>query len=390
MAEDREVKTEYIVTDLLIGEAALRAAALYEDGRLSQLEVRRKDDDSRVGEIVLGVVDTVERSLGGAFVRIGHTTRALLPLKDGKMTGSSKRPVMITKDEQGIKQAVVTDRLSVTGRYTVVAENSEEKGRLSFSSKLTRSEKEKLKAGIEEVPDGFDILLRTNARKAVAEEIQKEITGAVTALKEIRGKGTQGKAFTVLMRPPEFYVSLLRDFPFAPDKVLSDIPLAAERLKEICPCASLYEERGMTLAERYDLKNAIEKLTQKVSWLKSGAYLVIEPTEALTVIDVNSGHSKKGRSAQETYRNVNFEAVEEAARQIRLRDLSGIILIDLIKMKNEEDFEEVLKFAKEVLKRDRRHAEALDITKAGLLEIVRQKTARPLAETVWSRRESRT
>ena len=88
-----------------------------------------------------------------------------------------------------------------------------------------------LKAGIEEVPEGFDILLRTNARKAVAEEIQKEITGAVTALKEIRGKGTQGKAFTVLMRPPEFYVSLLRDFPFAPDKVLSDIPLAAERLR---------------------------------------------------------------------------------------------------------------------------------------------------------------
>ena len=368
----------YIVTDLTYGEAALRAAALFRGGKLDELEVRRKDKESRIGQIVLGVIDTVERSLGGAFVRIGHTERAFMPLKGGHFDGCSKLPVLITKDAQGVKQAACTDRLTLAGRLAVVTEG---RRGYAFSSKLKYEEREALKKALDpSLAADREVLIRTNARDVPPEAVEEEIRGLADILKGAREKAGE-KAYSVLYRPPAFYDRLLRDFPEVPDRIVSDIPAVVSGFQAAgFDKAELYEETAMTLAERAGLVREIDKLTQRVAWMKSGAYLVIEPTEALISIDVNSGHRTKGRSAAETYREVNYEAIEEAARQIRLRDLSGMILIDLIKMKEDSDKEELLKYAREVFARDRRHTEVADITKLGLLEIIRQKSGAPLAE----------
>jgi len=307
--------------------------------------------------------------------------------------------VMITKEAQGVKQAVVTDRLSITGRYAVVterpaAENRDaeragskgdaaygrQTGRWFFSSKLTQFQKEELRTGLGDAPAGFDVLLRTKARGAAPEDILEEINAAARKLTAIRQEASGGKAYSVLYRPPQFYETMLRDLPVLPDRVFSDLPSVVESLKTFCPETEAYEDRTMTLAERFGLDREIEKLNRKVVWLKSGAYLVIEQTEALTAIDINSGHSRRGRNAEETCREINQEAIAEAARQIRLREIGGMILVDLMKNQSEEEAEELLKYAREELKKDRRHAEAYDITRLGLLEIVRQKTAPPLAE----------
>ena len=378
MSDKANPASEYIVTDLTYGEAALRAAALFRGGRLEEIEVRRKDSESRVGQIVLGVVDTVEKSIGGAFVRIGHTERAFMPLKGGRFDGPSKLPVLITKDARGNKQASCTDRLTLAGKYAVVTEG---RSGFAFSSKLGFEERDKLKEALDpSLAAEYEVLLRTNARDASPEDAEEEIRALLDTLKGVRERAGE-KAYSVLCRPTAFYDALLRDLPERPDRILSDIPAVVSGFKESgFEEAELYEDRSLTLAEKTNLVRDLEKLTQRAAWMKSGAYLVIEPTEALISIDVNSGHRLKGRSAEETYREVNYEAVEEAARQIRLRNLSGMILIDLIKMKSDKDREDLLAYAKDVFRRDRRHTDVLDITKLGLMEIIRQRTGQPLSE----------
>ena len=381
MADNDRSKTAFYITDVKQGEAALRVAALYRDGIPDRLEVRDKAKESRVGRIVLGVVDTVERSIGGAFVRIGHTERAFMPLRDGSMHGVSKLPVLITKDAQGVKQAVASDRLSVAGRYTVLTEGK--KG-LAFSSKLGADRKQELKellkeAGVLSGPQSGqerEILVRTNAAGATSREILDELAELEEALRSVHEKAKTAGTYAVLYEPPAFYLTMLRDLPEYPETIMSDIPKVIDAIDG----CQVHHNPCIAFPDYIDLPHTLYKLQQRVAWLKSGAYLVIEPTEALTAIDVNTGHMRRGKKPQETYRQVNEEAITEAARQIRLRNLSGMILIDLIKMKDEEAFQSLVPFAKKAFKDDPVHVDVVDISKLGLLEIIRQKTSAPLGE----------
>ena len=154
---------------------------------------------------------------------------------------------------------------------------------------------------------------------------------------------------------------------------MEEMPAEAEKLR-------LYEDRMLSLQALYRMEKGLSDALSRKVLLKSGADLVIEPTEALTVIDVNSGKCTKGKDRQETIRKINREAASEIARQMRLRNLSGIILVDFVDMESQEDGQELLRFMRELLKRDPMKAAAVDMTELGLMELTRKKQKKTLLE----------
>ena len=163
-------------------------------------------------------------------------------------------------------------------------------------------------------------------------------------------------------------------------EIITDIPEVVEAVPEI----SLYTDE-YTLTLRYSLAGLLEKTLSKRAYLKSGAYLVIEPTEAMTVIDVNSGKSIKGRNAEEQFLKINIEAAREIARQLRLRNISGIVMIDFINMKEEEHNRELMKVLSESVRIDPVRTTVVDMTKLGLVEITRKKVRKSLYDQIKER-----
>ncbi|MDO4479087.1 MAG: ribonuclease E/G [Lachnospiraceae bacterium] len=378
---------EFVITDLTVNNRPLRVAAIFKDGSLSDIRLENRDKTSRVGEIVNGLVEKVDKGISGAFVRLGPTTRAFMPLRpDTKLRGSEKVPVVITKDAHANKQITCDERLSVTDALCVISEG---KGRITYSKKLTGEEKMAIRAGLDPLAATFtisengerhyDILVRTNAREVPEEALLEAVSRGRGVIEEVRRASKEKHVGTVLYQPETFYEVMLSEMSEMPDRTVTDIPLVHNTLA-VC---EFYEERGLTLAEKYDLPHEVDKLTRKAVWLKSGAYLVIEQTEAFVSIDINSGHCKKGKDAQAVYEAINCEAAEEIARQLRLRNLSGMILVDFIKMTSREAEERVLQTLKAALKADRVHAEAVDITRLGLGEVIREKRRSSVAEIIF-------
>lgn len=367
------MSSEYIVTEIKWNGNSFLAAALYTDGLLSALRISREKDESITGNIYQGIVDSVSKNIASAFIDIGRGSLCFLTLGNEKLNASEKTAVQITKDASGVKQPCCTRKLSISGKYAVVSEGKEG---IAYSSRLSREQKELLAKWIDpEAVKGLHFLLRTNAAGADKADLNRELAELGEELRGIRRKAEKAKSGTLLYAPRPFYVQMLRDLYDKPDRILSDIPKIAEELN-----GEYYSDRRMPLTELSGLQHDLEKLMRKVVWLKSGAFLVIEQTEAFAAIDVNTGKCMKGRIAEETYRAVNLEAAEEAARQISLRNLSGMILIDFINLSNPDHEEELFNVMKKLLRRDRVHAEAVDLTKLGILEILRQKIEKPLAE----------
>ena len=425
---------EYVITDFVYNGTPVRAAALFENGRMEELRAERRDETSLVGRVYRGVVDSVNRNIGGAFVDIGTGGRGAgenAQHRDGlvymsvpraqKTPAESRkeacdRPhdmasiratlpvlVQITKDAVGPKQPVATENITLAGRYLVLSRFG---GRISFSQKLTDEQKAIIRTWIPKSErQGFHVLVRTNAGHADKAAVLGELSRLRERMRLILAGGEDARTGTCLYEPEPLYETMYKDFREAPDRILTDIPLAAETLAraqegpkepgepaEKAPGLesegrSLHPEivetrlvNGLPLAEVLHLQENFDKLLQRVVWLKSGAFLVIEQTEAFVVIDVNTGRSSKGRIPEETYRRVNIEAAPEICRQIRLRNLSGEILVDFIKMKSEDHREELFHVMRKAVRRDHVRTEVVDLTALGILEMTRQKTSRPLAD----------
>lgn len=362
---------EYIVTEVTCRNQLFRVAALYRDRVLEELEAEKAESSSRVGEIVNGLVERVEKNISGAFVRLGPESRAFMPLRPGTaLHGSEKIPVLITKDAHGNKQITCDERLSVTTKLAVAGSGS---GKLSFSKKLPPAVKEHIRCVFEGEELSCDILFRTAAKDAGDEELLRHIRQQEKELCRIAALSAEKHVGMVLYRPRPFYRRLLEELTEKPTEILSDLTYASEELRREGYAVSDYTDRHLSLPELFKVSHELEKLMQKVVWLKSGAYLVIEETEAFVSVDINSGHCRKGKNAAETYLKINCEAAEEIARQLRLRNLSGMILVDFIKMNPPAMQEQVLEVLRQALKKDRVHAEAVDITRLGIGELVRQK-----------------
>lgn len=376
---------DFVVTEITFDDKQYLTAVLSEDQTITELQAMPAGDSSPVGEVVLAVVETVSKNTGGAFLMAGRHGRVFLPVRDfTKIRESTPILVQIIKEAAGRKVPVAAETIQLTGKYAVV---SSVPGRIAFSRKLLKEQKELLKKWIpHEYGSAFHILIRTNAAYADKAGLLSELDALMDNMRRILKEAESSKTGRVLFRPEPFYLRMIRDLYEIPDRVFSDIPNIAEELAPFAASqgssAPLCQNGALSLTELYHIGRELGRLANKTVFLKSGAYLVIEQTEAFVSIDVNTGKCSRGKKPEETYRRINVEAAAEIARQLRLRNLSGMILVDFISMKNEDHKDELIHLMMKHVRHDHVHTEVIDLTPLGIMEIVRQKTRKPLAEVL--------
>ena len=361
------------------------AAAFYIDMEMSLLYLISEDISRlRPGTVCIGKAENQQKNIGSTYIRIGES---LYYLSGKTIKPGTELPVQITKNTLGKKRANVDTRLTLTGRYCVVScdPSIPAEGSFSFSKKLSPLQKETVKGWTKDIVSfGYDVMLRTNAAFAEKKEVLAEISGLCGKMKKILDAAPTRTCFSVLYEPAPAGTEILTEIRGRmPDRIVTDRKDLYEKIRQSLAedpwlyggmteeQIVLHEDDSLPLSAVYNLNRDIGRLLEKKVYLKSGAYLVIEKTEAFVSIDVNTGKCVKGRKPEETYRAVNLEAAKETARQIVLRNLSGMILVDFINLKNPDHRQELLNVMKEELRKDPLRSEAVDITKLGIMEIVR-------------------
>ncbi len=362
---------------------------------------------SILGNIYIGKVKDIVKNINAAFVDLGGDVTGYYSL-DANPTplyasrtpapeGRCLRPgdeilVQVSKDAVKTKDPVLTASLTLTGRYCVLsAEPSGKKNYIRFSGKINdaswkKKTAEYLRPAKEEA---FGLIVRTNAYNAAPDLILGEMNRLTERLRQILKNASYRTCRSLLYEEVPPYAARLRDFDAQQageivtddaavyeslnDYLLREQPENAGRLR-------LYNDPLLPLIKLYPIEKDLHDALQKRVWLASGAYLVIEQTEAMTVIDVNTGKFTGKKTMRDTVRMINLEAAKEAARQLRLRNLSGIILIDFINMESAEDQSELMRALSEHCFRDPVKTTVVDMTRLGLVEITRKKTRKPLYE----------
>ncbi len=396
-----------LVTKMPAGGGGCRLCAWVEEGRVAEILLPPLEQTGVFGNIYVGQVERVLPNIHGAFVRIGKEQICFYDLKeqgqavyiDGKqpvggqylLRAGDRMLVQVSRQQMRGKRPTVTSRLTVTGRYLVLSVPGPY---LRLSKKLSGGDRARLKAFMEslmepEVSGGYGITVRTNARHAARQEIIWELGVLKKRLQKILERGRSQQAGTLVEEALPFYLAAIRDARTEGlEEIVADEPgiygeIAAylrDQQPQDLPKLRLYEDPSLSLYELYSLGHVLAGIQRPRVWLKSGGTLVIEQTEAFVSIDVNTGGYVSKKDAQETYRRVNLEAAEEIARQLRLRDLSGVILVDFIDMKKEEHQKELMSVFQGYLKKDPVKAEVIDMTALKIVEVTRQKVRRPVAE----------
>lgn len=370
---------------------------LFEDGKA--MEIRCYEADSILGNVYRARVSNLSPNINAAFVDIKKGESCYLSMDDyhgEKLKVGDLVTVQVMRDKIKTKRYAVTTDISLQGDYAVTTLFAP----VGVSSKITDSARKKeLKtlmqnlliaeqdaqfylaegnvAEIERIKKlTLGGIIRTQAEHAEDAAITREIEGQARLLYSIMKKSEYATQYTCLYHTEVEYIKDIRRMHALQDvEIVTDIPEVTEAISEI----PLYTDE-YTLTLRYSLASLLEKTLSKRAYLKSGAYLVIEPTEAMTVIDVNSGKSIKGKNAEEQFLKINIEAAKEIARQLRLRNISGIVMIDFINMKEESHNHELMKNLAEYVRTDPVRTTVVDMTKLGLVELTRQKGKRALHE----------
>ena len=370
---------------------------LFEDGKA--MEIRCYEDSSILGNVYRARVSNLSPNINAAFVDIKKGESCYLSMDDyhgEKLKTGDLVTVQVVRDKIKTKRYAVTTDISLQGDYAVttlfapvgvsskIADNARKKELKSLMRNLLITEQDaqlqladKNAAEIERIKKlTLGGIIRTQAEQAEDTAIEQEIKTQTRQLYSIMKKAEYAPQYTCLYHTEVEYIKDIRRMHALQDvEIITDIPEVVEAVPEI----SLYTDE-YTLTLRYSLAGLLEKALSKRAYLKSGAYLVIEPTEAMTVIDVNSGKSIKGRNAEEQFLKINIEAAREIARQLRLRNISGIVMIDFINMKEEEHNRELMKVLSESVRIDPVRTTVVDMTKLGLVELTRQKGKRALHE----------
>ena len=384
--------------------------AIVEDGRLVDLDVEIAGNEQIRGNIYKGVVVRVEQGLQAAFVDIGLKKLGFLQMgelhpenwrwrDDIPEDQRHRRPriqevlrrgqeliVQVEKGERDNKGSALTTYASLPGRYMVLMPGSDSSG---ISRKVeAEGERKKLKEIISEmtIPDGYGYIIRTEAMGRTREELQKDLDSLINLYEGIRTQGAAMKGAGLIYQESALIIRTIRDYFSADiDEVLVDskdvYKDVRECLKEIDPqfekLVKMHQEKR-PIFSRYQLEEQIDLIYEKKVPLKSGGSIFIEPTEALVSIDVNSGKSTGEKGVEDTAFKTNMEAAEEAARQLRLRDLGGLIVIDFIDMRDRKHNAEVEKTLKSALKADKARVNVARISEFGLLEMSRQRIRQTL------------
>ncbi len=364
--------------------------------------VARSDQKSLVGNVYLGKVRNVLPGMEAAFIDFGEGKNGVLyagdvNYDDAEIEGKARRIemvmkpgdtvlVQVVKDAQGHKGARLTNQISLAGRYLVLAPDSDVRG---ISRRLPDDERRRLRAVIGEVrPKGMGVIVRTAAEGASKEDIQADIKRLLDIWGEIEAAGT-AKAPSLVHEEPPLVLRVIREH-FTGDfrRLLVDDPKTYDQAlaylegteADLLDKVTLYEDE-LGLFERFHVEDQLRKALDRKVWLPSGGHLVIDRTEALTVVDVNTGRFVGRSNLEETVLQNNLEAAEEVARQLRLRDIGGIIVIDFIDMEIIKNRAAVLLRLREHLAKDKTRTQVFDVSNLGLVEMTRKNVSAGLLES---------
>jgi ribonuclease E len=377
--------------------------AVLEDGVLVEHYVDKASHQSYVGNVYLGKVQNVLPSMEAAFVDIGKGRNAVLYAGEvnfdaSGLEGESKRIesalksgqsilVQVTKDPIGHKGARLTSQVSLPGRYLVYVPGANMTG---ISRKLPDTERSRLKQILKQVmPENAGVIVRTAAEGASADELQRDVSRLAAQWEAIEKKAKTASAPDLLYSEPDLTLRVVRDIFNEDFKNLivagdGEWDMVAEYVRYVAPhLADRLQRWGDAddVFASYRIDEQIAKALERKVWLPSGGSLVIDHTEAMTVIDVNTGKfTGQGGNLEQTVTRNNLEAAEEIVRQLRLRDLGGIIVIDFIDMVLESNRELVLRRLLECLARDRTKHQVAEVTSLGLVQMTRKRVGSGLLE----------
>ena len=370
---------------------------------------RPADETTEIhGNIYLGRVQNVLPGMEAAFVDIGTPKNAVLyrgdvqydtddieaksePRIEQLLQAKQKILCQVTKNPIAHKGARLTQEVSLPGRFVVLIPNS---STIGISKRLPDNERRRLRNLLDKVrPAGHGLILRTAAENVTADEIERDVNRLVSQWNEIDKLANSVNAPALLYREPDMALRVIREefnadyrgvviddeslFEQVRDYVSAISPALADRIEYFDR-----DEEPLPLFERHHVHEQIHKALDRKVWLTSGGSLIIEHTEALTVIDVNTGKNVGSSSLEETVFRNNLEAADEIARQLRLRDIGGIIVIDFVDMERRENRDVVVRTFRDALARDKTRTQVFDISELGLVEMTRKRIGEGLLESI--------
>ena len=383
--------------------------AIVEGQKLVDLDIESANKEQRKGNIYKAIVTRVEPSLEACFVNYGTDRHGFLPFKEisrsaipgaekgdfsrGRMQDTLKEGlelvVQVEKDERGNKGAALTNQVSLAGRYLVLMPNNPRGG--GVSRRIEGEERNELRDALAqlEVPAGMSLIGRTAGIGRSVEELQWDLNYLLQLWTAIDGAAKGQSGAFLIYQESSLVIRAIRDY-FTPDvgELLIDEPAIYEQARQFMAHVmppnvhkvKLYTD-PVPLFSRFQIEHQIESAFSRQVSLPSGGAIVIDHTEALVAVDVNSAQATKGSDIEQTALNTNLEAAEEVARQLRLRDLGGLIVIDFIDMENQKNQREVEDRLREALHHDRARVQTGKISRFGLLELSRQRLQPSLGET---------
>jgi ribonuclease G len=408
---------------LINAEPLETRVAVTEEGRLEEFTIERTSEERLVGSIFKGKVRNLEDGLKAAFVDIGFEKNAFLHYWDivpssfdsgvevVEREGSRKRDrpkitqkdiprlyspssdiiVQVTKGPIGTKGPRVTTNLVLPGRYLVLLPNSDQSG---ISRKIeNHEERQRLKKILRNltIPDGMGVIMRTVGEGQQARYFVRDLALLLEEWYLIQERIKKQPGATIVFEEPDLIERTVRDFlTEGVERIVVDNAKAHDRMRNMISKISrrsadkvkLYTDH-QPIFDRFGVTRQLESTFSRQVHLKSGGYIVVDETEALVAIDVNTGRHKSGKDQESTILKVNVEAAEEICRQLRLRNMGGLIVLDFIDMKSRRDQQQVYQKMKEGLRRDRAKTHILPISQLGLMEMTRQRHTESVRSAVY-------
>jgi ribonuclease G len=371
--------------------------ALLENGKVAELYIEQPLHQRLVGNIYKGKVENVLPGMQAAFVDIGEEKNAFFYVNDiphprGEEKAEGRMPiqqllhtgeevlVQVMKEPFGSKGARLTGHITLPGRFLVLMPGLNYVG---VSRRIdSQEERERLKREMEELrPPDMGLIVRTAAEGADRESLNNDLQFLLELWRKIIKLSKKEKSPALLYKDMTLVYRIVRDlFNDHVSQLIIDDEQEYHKVLNVLNCISPHLKKRVTLYqkkepifERFNIEDEIERSLSRVVWIKCGGYIVFDETEALTVIDVNTGKYTGKSNLEDTVLKTNLEAAEEVARQIRLRDIGGIIIVDFIDMNTLEHRHQVLEKLKQGMNRDRTKSQVLGITSLGLVEIARKK-----------------
>jgi len=407
---------------IINAESLETRVAVMEEGKLEEFTIERTTEERLVGSIFKGKVRNLEDGLKAAFVDIGFEKNAFLHYWDivpsnfdsgvelvERETKKRDKPritqkdiprlyppgseiiVQVTKGPIGTKGPRVTTNLVLPGRYLVLLPNSDQSG---ISRKIeNQQERQRLKKILRDltIPEGMGVIMRTVGEGQMARYFVRDLALLLDEWKSIQERIKSQAAATCVFQEPDLIERTVRDFLTEDvERIVVDSPKAHDRMRQMISKISsrsadkvkLYTD-SQAIFDRFNVSRQLENAFSRTVHLKSGGYIVVDETEALVAIDVNTGRHKGGKDQESAILRVNIEAADEICRQLRLRNMGGLIVLDFIDMKSRRDQQAVYQRVKDGLRRDKAKTHILPISQLGLMEMTRQRHSESVHAAVY-------